>query len=136
LGDGARRPPFFFYFTREELQMTRAWTVTAALALTAVLSATSNAETIVKKGKTSSGDNCTVSVEKHADGSISAAGASSGSSSSGAGAISSSSSAGSTGVHVQAGGGSVSSSSTVGGPGSVAASTITVNGCTISTSSP
>jgi hypothetical protein len=115
--------------------MTRAWTVTAALALTAVLSATSNAETIVKKGKTSSGDNCTVSVEKHADGSISAAGASSGSSS-GAGAISSSSSAGSTGVHVQAGGGSVSSSSTVGGPGSVSASTITVNGCTISTSSP
>lgn len=135
MGDGARRPPFFFYFTREDLQMTRAWTMTAALALTAVLSATSNAETIVKKGKTSSGDNCTVSVEKHADGSISAAGASSGSSS-GAGAISSSSSAGSTGVHVQAGGGSVSSSSTVGGPGSVSASTVTVNGCTISTSSP
>jgi|SRR4051794_40328845 hypothetical protein len=115
--------------------MTRAWTVAAALALTAMLSATSNAETIVKKGKTSSGDNCTVSVEKHADGSISAAGASAGSSS-GAGAVSSSSSAGNTGVHVQAGGGSVSSSSTVGGPGSVSASTMTVNGCTISTSSP
>jgi len=113
--------------------MTRAWTVAAALALTAMLSVTSNAETIVKKGKTTSGDSCTVSVEKHADGSISAAGASSGSSS--AGTVSSSSSAGSTGVHVQAGGGSVSSSSTVGGPGSVSASTITVNGCTISTSS-
>jgi len=114
--------------------MNRAWTVAAALALTAMLSGTSTAETIVKKGKTTSGDNCTVSVEKHADGSISAAGASSGSSS--AGTVSSSSSAGSTGVHVQAGGGSVSSSSTVGGPGSASASTITVNGCTISTSSP
>jgi hypothetical protein len=109
--------------------------MTAALALTAALGAISNAETIVKKGKTSSGDNCTVSVEKHADGSISAAGASAGSSS--AGMIASSSSAGSTGVHVQAGGGSVSSSSsTTGGPGSVSASTMTVNGCTISTSSP
>ena len=115
--------------------MTRAWTVAAALALTAMLSATSNAETIMKKGKTSSGDNCTVSVEKHADGSISAAGASAGSSS--AGTIAGSSSAGGTGVHVQAGGGSVSSSSsTTGGPGSVSASTMTVNGCTISTSSP
>ena len=106
LGDGARRPPFF-YFTREELHMTRAWTMTAALALTAVLSATSNAETIVKKGKTSSGDNCTVSVEKRADGSISAAGASAGVSS--AGTVASSSSAGGTGVHVQAGGGAACS---------------------------
>jgi hypothetical protein len=115
--------------------MTRVWTITAALALTAALGATSNAETMVKKGKTSSGDNCTVSVEKHADGSISAAGASAGSSS--AGTIAGSSSAGGTGVHVQAGGGSVSSSSsTTGGPGSVSASTMTVNGCTISTSSP
>ena len=115
--------------------MTPAWTMTAALALTAILSATSNAETIVKKGKTSSGDNCTVSVEKRADGSISAAGASAGGSS--AGTVASSSSAGGTGVHVQAGGGSVSSSSsTTGGPGSVSASTMTVNGCTISTSSP
>jgi len=115
--------------------MTRAWTITAALALTAALGAASNAETIEKKGKTASGDTCTVKVEKHADGSISAAGASAGSSS-GAGSISSSSTAGSTGVHVQAGGGSVSSSSTTGGPGSVSASTMTVNGCTISTSSP
>jgi hypothetical protein len=40
-------------------------------------------------------------------------------------------------VNVQAGGGKVSSStSTSGGPGSVSASTMTVNGCTISTSSP
>lgn len=115
--------------------MNRTWTVAAALALTATLSGTSIAETIVKKGKTNSGDNCTVSVEKHADGSMSAAGASSGASGSAA-TVSSSSSAGSTGVHVQAGGGSVSSSSTVGGPGSASASTITVNGCTISTSSP
>lgn len=115
--------------------MSRAWTITAALALTAALGAASNAETIEKKGKTASGDTCSVKVEKHADGSISAAGASAGSSS-GAGSISSSSTAGSTGVHVQAGGGSVSSSSTTGGPGSVSASTMTVNGCTISTSSP
>ena len=115
--------------------MTRASKITAALALGALLSTASNAETMVKKGKTSSGDNCTVTVEKHADGSISAAGASAGSSS--AGTMASSSSAGSTGVHVQAGGGSVSSSSsTTGGPGSVSASTMTVNGCTISTSSP
>jgi len=116
--------------------MTRAWTITAALTLAAAMGATANAETIVKTGKTASGDRCTVSVEKHADGSISAAGAAAGSSS-GAGSISSSSSAGSTGVHVQAGGGSVSSSMTTGGPGSAAsASTMTVNGCTISTSSP
>ena len=116
--------------------MTRAWTITAALALTAAMGASANAETIVKTGKTASGDRCTVSVEKHADGSISAAGAVAGSSS-GAGSISSSSSAGSTGVHVQAGGGSVSSSMTTGGPGSSAsASAMTVNGCTISTSSP
>jgi len=115
--------------------MTRAWTITAALALTVALGAASNAETIEKKGKTASGDTCSVKVEKHADGSISAAGASAGSSSS-AGSISSSSTAGSTGVHVQAGGGSVSSSTTTGGPGSVSASTMTVNGCTISTSSP
>jgi len=98
------------------------------------MGAAANAETIVKTGKTASGDRCTVSVEKHADGSISAAGAAAGSS---AGSISSSSSAGSTGVHVQAGGGSVSSSMTTGGPGSAAsASTMTVNGCTISTTSP
>ncbi len=115
--------------------MTGAWTVAAALALTAAMGATANSETIVKTGKTSSGDRCTVSVEKHADGSISSVGAAAGSSS-GAGSISSSSSAGSTGVHVQAGGGSVSSSMTTGGPGSVSASTMTVNGCTISTTSP
>jgi hypothetical protein len=114
--------------------MTRAWTITAAMALSAALGATANAETIVKTGKTSSGDRCTVSVEKHADGSISAAGSSAGSSS--AGTVASSSSAGMTGVHVQAGGGSVSSSTTTGGPGSASASTMTVNGCTISTSSP
>src|SRR4051812_49653178 len=83
--------------------MTPASKITAALALTALLSTASNAETMVKKGKTSSGDNCTVTVEKHADGSISAAGASAGGSS--AGTVSSSSSAGGTGVHVQAGGG-------------------------------
>jgi hypothetical protein len=114
--------------------MTRAWTITAAMALSAALGATANAETIVKTGKTASGDRCTVSVEKHADGSISAAGSSAGSSS--AGTVASSSSAGMTGVHVQAGGGSVSSSTTTSGPGSVSASTVTVNGCTVSTSSP
>src|SRR5437660_1670752 len=55
--------------------MTRAWTITAALALSAALGAASNAETIEKNGKTASGDTCSVKVEKHADGSISAAGA-------------------------------------------------------------
>ena len=47
--------------------MTRAWTITAALALTAALGAASNAETIEKNGKTASGDTCSVKVEKHAE---------------------------------------------------------------------
>lgn len=107
----------------------------AALALFVALGGTADGETIVKTGKTSSGDTCKVSVEKHADGSISAAGASSTTGS--AGALSSSSSAGGSSVNVQAGGGHVSSSSsTSGGPGATSSSTVTVNGCTISTSSP
>ena len=115
--------------------MTQMRTFTAALALMAAIGGASYAETIVKKGKTASGDTCSVSVEKRADGSIAAAGSSSTSGS--AGTVSSSSSAGGSSVHVQAGGGTVSStSSTSGGPGSVSASTMTVNGCTISTSSP
>lgn len=98
-------------------------------------------ETMQKTGKTASGETCKVTVEKHADGSITALGSSSGSGTTGSttssGALSSSSSAGGSSVHVQAGGGNVSSSSsTSGGPGSTSASTITVNGCTISTSSP
>lgn len=118
--------------------MTKARELTVAFAVVAALSGTAFAETIVKTGKTSSGDTCKVTVEKHANGSISAVGSSSttGSTSS-AGSLSSSSSAGGTSVQVQAGGGSVSSSSsTSGGPGSTSASTMTVNGCTISTSSP
>ena len=107
----------------------------AALALIAVLSGSAFGETMVKTGKTSSGDTCKVSVEKHADGSISAAGSSSTTGSTGA--LSSSSSAGGSSVSIQAGGGSVSSSSsTSGGPGGTSSSTVTVNGCTISTSSP
>jgi hypothetical protein len=107
----------------------------AALALLAALGGTAYGETMVKTGKTSSGDTCKVSVERHADGSISAAGASSTTGS--AGALSSSSSAGGSSVQIQAGGGHVSSSSsTSGGPGATSASTVTVNGCTISTSSP
>jgi len=116
--------------------MTQAIAFTAALVATAVLTGASYAETVVKTGKTASGDTCSVTVEKRSDGSIAAAGSSSTSGSSG---ISSSSSAGGSSVHVQAGGGNVSSSSsTSGGPGSVSssASTITVNGCTVSTSSP
>ncbi|MCK1390788.1 hypothetical protein [Bradyrhizobium sp. 1] len=113
---------------------------TIAIAVIALMGGTAFAETMEKTGKTASGDTCKVKVEKHADGSITALG-SSGSSTTGstssAGSLSSSSSAGGTSVNVQAGGGNVSSSSsTSGGPGSTSASTITVNGCTISTSSP
>ena len=111
-----------------------------AIAVLALAGSAAQAETMEKTGKTASGDTCKVKVEKHADGSISAVGAS-GSGTTGStassGALSSSSSAGGSSVHVQAGGGNVSSSSsTAGGPGSTSASTITVNGCTISTSSP
>jgi len=107
----------------------------ATFALIAAIGGFAHAETIVKTGKTMSGDTCKVSVEKHPDGSISAAGSSS--STTGTGSIASSSSAGGSSVHVQAGGGNVSSSSsTSGGPGTTSASTVTVNGCTISTSSP
>ena len=109
----------------------------AALTLTALTGATAYGETIVKTGKTSSGETCKVSVERHADGSISAAGSSSASTTGSTGSVSSSSSAGGSSVHVQAGGGAVSSSSsTSGGPGSTSATALTVNGCTISTSSP
>src|SRR3954466_10027689 len=115
--------------------MAHAWKLTAALTLVAALSGTAYGEIIVKTGKTSSGDTCKVSVEKHADGSITAAGSSSTTGSTGS--LSSSSSAGGSSVNVQAGGGSVSSSSsTSGGPGATTSSTVTVNGCTISTSSP
>jgi len=94
------------------------------------------AETMTKQGTTAAGQTCTVTVNRNADGSITTAGASAGSAS--VGGLSSSSTAGGSSVHVQAGGGSVSSSTTM--PGSSAtgssASTVTVNGCTISTSSP
>lgn len=118
--------------------MAQGLKLTATLALIAAMSGTVYGETIVKTGKTSSGDTCKVSVEKHADGSITAAGSSSTIGSTGsAGSVASSSSAGGSSVHVRAGGGAVSSSSsTSGGPGSTSTSTVTVNGCTISTSSP
>src|SRR4051812_31058051 len=115
--------------------MAQARKLTAALALIAAMAGTAYGETIVKTGKTPAGDTCKVTVERHADGSISAAGSSSTTGSTGS--LSSSSSAGGSSVHVDAGGGNVSSSSsTSGGPGSTSASTVTVNGCTISTSSP
>lgn len=92
------------------------------------------AEPMSKEGKTASGQTCRVTVEKHADGSITATGSSGGANT---GSVSSSSSAGGSSVQVQAGGGSVSSSTTTGGPGTTAsAGVVTVNGCTISTSSP
>ncbi len=111
-----------------------------AIAVLALAGSAALAETMEKTGKTASGDTCKVTVEKHPDGSITALG-SSGSATTGStassGALSSSSSAGGSSVHVQAGGGKVSSSSsTAGSPGSTSASTVTVNGCTISTSSP
>ena len=113
---------------------------TIAIAAIVLAGTAAFAETTEKAGKTAAGETCKVLVEKHPDGSITAAGASSGStigSTASSGAISSSSSAGGSSVHVQAGGGNVSSStSTAGSPGSTSASTVTVNGCTISTSSP
>jgi|GraSoiStandDraft_4_1057263.scaffolds.fasta_scaffold25900_7 hypothetical protein len=119
--------------------MTRS---TIALSLIALLSTAAFGETMEKTGKTSSGTTCKVTVQKHPDGSITALGSSSGSTTgssagSSAGSVASSSSAGGSSVHVQAGGGKVSSSSsTSGGPGTTSASAVTVNGCTISTSSP
>ena len=111
-----------------------------AIAVLTLMSSAAVGETMQKTGKTASGETCRVTVEKHPDGSITALG-SSGSgttgSTSSSGSLSSSSSAGGSSVHVQAGGGNVSSSSsTAGGPGSTSASTVTVNGCTVSTSSP
>jgi|GEM_PF-4338378 cytoskeletal protein RodZ len=111
-----------------------------AMAVLALAGSAALAETMEKTGKTASGATCTVTVEKRPDGSITALG-SSGSGTTGStassGSLSSSSSAGGSSVHVQAGGGNVSSSSsTAGGPGTTSASSVTVNGCTISTSSP
>lgn len=93
--------------------------------------------TMTKQGTNASGQTCTVTVTRNPDGSISTAGAGGSSVSTGAGGVSSSSSAGGTSVQVQAGGGSVSSSTTMpGGSGGASASVVTVNGCTISTTSP
>src|SRR3954453_20249502 len=98
--------------------MAHAWKLTAALTLVAALSGTAYGEIIVKTGKTSSGDTCKVSVEKHADASITPAGASS-TTGGGTAALLTSCSAGGYSVHVQAVcGGVSSSSSTSGGPGS------------------
>lgn len=101
------------------------------------------AETTVKQGTTASGQTCSVTVQHNADGSVAAAGGTSGGTgtvSSGAGSVSSSSSAGGTGVQIHAGNGSVSSSTSTstgtGGGVGTSASTVTVNGCTISTTSP
>jgi hypothetical protein len=99
-------------------------TAFAVIAVAACLGgASAQAETITKEGTNATGQKCTVSVNRNADGSITTAGASGGSAS--AGGVSSSSSVGGSSVHVQAGGGSGAS-----------ASVVTVNGCTISTSSP
>ena len=93
--------------------------------------------TMTKQGTNAAGQTCTVTVTRNADGSISTAGAGGSSVSTGGGGVSSSSSAGGTSVQVQAGGGSVSSSTTMsGGSGGASASVVTVNGCTISTTSP
>jgi len=96
--------------------------------------ASAQAETITREGTNAAGQKCTVTVNRNADGSITTAGASGGSA--GAGGLSSSTSVGGSSVHVQAGGGSVSSSSTMPGSSGASASVVTVNGCTISTSSP
>lgn len=123
-------------FIEPEIRMTHANKILAGIALASAMGGAVYADTIVKTGRNASGDTCNVTVERRADGTISAAGASA-TTGTGAGSISSSSSSGGSSVHVQAGGGSVSSSSSMaGGPGSTSASTVTVNGCTISTSSP
>ena len=106
----------------------------ATLALALVAAIPAQAETMTKQGKNASGQNCTVTVNRNADGSISTASASGGST--GGGAMSSSSSAGGSSVQVQAGGGSVSSTTTMPGSSSTSASVATVNGCTITTTSP
>lgn len=95
--------------------------------------AAAHAETVTKKGTNAAGQTCTVTVNRNADGSITTAGASGTST---AGGMSSSTSVGGSSVSVQAGGGSVSSSTTMPGSGGASASVVTVNGCTISTSSP
>ena len=116
----------------------RALSILACASTLLVAGAASAAETIHKKGTDSAGHTCEVTVQKNADGSITTMGASGGSSTttgSTASSLSSSSSAGNSSVNIQAGNGSVSSSSSTGGPGSTSSSTVTVNGCTISTSS-
>lgn len=109
----------------------------AATAGLLLIASTASAETMTKTGKTAAGQSCTVQVERHADGSISAAGASGSSSmsSASAGSVSGSTTSGRSSVSVQAGNGKVSSSTTQ-SPGGASASVMTVNGCTISTSSP
>ena len=96
--------------------------------------ASAQAETITKQGKNAAGQTCSVTVNRNADGSITTAGASGGSA--GAGSVASSTSVGGSSVQVQAGGGSVSSSTNMPGSSGASASVVTVNGCTISTSSP
>ncbi len=117
------------------MKATTLFVLVSAVAAASFTHASAQAETMTKQGTNAAGQTCTVTVNRNADGSITTAGASGGSGT--AGALSSSSTAGGSSVQVQAGGGSVSSSTTM--PGSStgsSASTVTVNGCTISTSSP
>jgi hypothetical protein len=119
---------------------TRFHTLASLAAAASLWGAVAHAETIKKQGKTASGQTCTIMVEKHADGSMTAlsasGGASSSSSTSSTGSLSGSTSAGGNSVQIQAGNGSVSSSTSMGGGGSASTSVMTVDGCTITTSSP
>ena len=96
------------------------------------LSTTAHAEMLEMRGTTSAGAACTVTVNRSADGSVTAAdsGAVASSSSSSSGSVASSTSAGGTSVHAQAGNGTVSSSSSIGGR-NAGSSSLTVNGCTV-----
>lgn len=113
-------------------------TAFALVAVSAIFggAASASAETITKQGKNAAGQTCSVTVNRNADGSITTAGAAGGSVTTGSGSVSSSSSVGGSSVQVQAGGGSVSSSQTMPGGSGASASVMTVNGCTITTTSP
>ncbi len=115
------------------MKATTYFVLVSAVAAAAISGSSAHAETITKQGTNAGGQTCTVTVNRNADGSITTAGSSGGSA---GGGLSSSTTAGGSSVHVQAGGGSVSSSTSMPGGSSSSASTVTVNGCTISTSSP
>lgn len=104
------------------------------LAMLGAMSVAASAETIDMVGRRADGSSCTVKVERHADGRVTALAESGATASAGSAgsSVASSSSAGGSSVQVQAGNGSVSSSTSVSGTGGASAGTLSVNGCTVS----